>query len=433
MATNTTSPNMGLTIPTVGLEAGPTYATDINNSLTRIDGHDHTPGNGVQLTQTSVNITGNYDFNGFFATSVGALTLSPQASAPGANTVYESSAGDLWYDNAVGVSVQITSGNSIAGAAGSIAGLTSPASASYSSVTGTFYWRANSSTPIAANMDIGALLLRNTTPNSTYAVTLRPPAALTTNYPLILPTQPGIPSFLTMTSDGTMTANIPIAGGLTAGNISPTAGILGTQLASATITGSNIASNTIPATSIVSNSITAAQIANASIFTTQIANDTILDANINSNAGIEHSKLAPMSVTANGSSGSFNYFYSGGGVSAPQFIPNASITITCYGGCVFFSLVPDTSSNPSINGFVSASGPNTYPTATSAGSIQYYRNGTLIGQTPLVIGTFYSPTSFSTVDFTQTAGNITYAIAITVASGYTVSVHNCSIYGYELR
>jgi len=77
----TISPNMSLIIPGVGNELGPTYASDINNSLSIIDGHNHTPGNGVQIPPAGLNINSNLPFLGNSATQLLSANFNSQASA----------------------------------------------------------------------------------------------------------------------------------------------------------------------------------------------------------------------------------------------------------------------------------------------------------------------------------------------------------------
>lgn len=207
----TVSPNMNLPIPDVGIEPGPDYADDVNNALTLVDQHDHTSGNGVQITPSGLNINANLEFNSNFATQLAGLTLTAQLSTPGNGTVYESGV-DLYYVDGLGNNIAITANGGVAGTPGSIANLTSPASASYVSGSSTFVWQSN--TNIAANMDCGSVLLRNLSPNSTYAVTLSPPAALSQDQTVTFPNNPASTGFVTMTTSGTLSAATSLTGGI---------------------------------------------------------------------------------------------------------------------------------------------------------------------------------------------------------------------------
>lgn len=236
------SPNMNLPVPTVGTEPGPQFAQDVNNSLNIVDSHTHAPGSGVPITPDAMNINTTLSFNGNFAIDMAGITLTAQSMTPSINTIYQSGV-DLFFVDGLGNNIQITANGGIAGTPGSISNLTPPASASYVSGSSKFVWQSN--TNIAADMDFGAAIMRNTSPNSTFAMTLQPPASLAADYTLTLPIPPASgpstsPAFMTMASTGTMSTSIPVSKGITASNIadgtitttqiSPTAGILGSQL-----------------------------------------------------------------------------------------------------------------------------------------------------------------------------------------------------------
>lgn len=250
------SANMGLPIPVVGNEIGPNYAIDINNALTLVDTHDHSPGKGVLITPNGLNINAALTMNGNFLTNVAGVTLLAQGSTPVNGTVYISGT-DLYVTDLLGNNVRITQSGGIAGSPGSISNLTSPASAAYVAGSKTFVWQSN--TNIAANLDAASLLLRNISPNSTYAITLQPPAALSSNYSLTLPAIPGSNLFMTLDTSGNFGTASNISGtqiaaasltgaqlsasaNIAGSQLSASAGIVGTQLASATVAVSNMAS-----------------------------------------------------------------------------------------------------------------------------------------------------------------------------------------------
>lgn len=195
----TITPNMNLIVPTVGNEPGPDYGTDINSSLGIIDQHTHAAGSGVQITPAGININSALPFGGNFATGIAGLTLTAQSGTPAINTIYESGV-DLYFVDGNGNNVRMTQSGAVAGTPGSISNLVAPASASYVAVSSTFVWQSGAN--IAANMDAGSLLLRNLSPNSTFAVTIDPPAALSSNYSITLPTLPAATSIMTMSAAG---------------------------------------------------------------------------------------------------------------------------------------------------------------------------------------------------------------------------------------
>lgn len=264
MANYTISPNMQLPIPIAGQETGPQYATDINNALTVIDSHTHLPGSGVAITPDAININSDLTFN---ASNSGINMFSSQfasqASALGStvsNAVYVV-AGNLFYNNSAGTPVQITSGSSVVGSAGTITGLPSgTASASYAS--GTFVWQQSTNT--SATMDAGNYILRNETAGS-YGLTLQPPN-LISDFTLTLPTIPTpYPALISMDTSGNMAAFVTWQGftiGVDTDNtlMVNNGSITGSKIAAGTITGSNIAAGTIARTNIGNNQIESAQI-----------------------------------------------------------------------------------------------------------------------------------------------------------------------------
>lgn len=205
MANETNTPNMGLPVPGVGVTDGPDYATDINTSLTIIDQHSHVSGSGVPITPSAININADFTQNNNNLTQIRTSRYYPQTAALALASdilcLYVVAA-DLYYNDASGNQVRITSGGSVAGAAGTITGLPSgTASASYA--TSTFVFQAATST--AANIDGGSYLLRNSTPSSN-ALTLSPPSAMGSNYSIVLPALPATEKFVSLDAVGNMTA-----------------------------------------------------------------------------------------------------------------------------------------------------------------------------------------------------------------------------------
>jgi hypothetical protein len=270
---------MNLIIPGVGTEPGPDYATDINNSLTLIDQHDHTSGYGVPITPAGLNINAILPINNNIINNIKGLQLTAQPSASSTNgTISVTSGGDLYYTNYNGAPVPITNGNSIAGSPGSISGLSAPAGAAYSG--GVFTWTANGT--IRADMDFRSATFRNNTAGS-FGMTIAPPASLTADYTLVMPLKPAsATSFLTIDTSGNITPGAAVLGALTTANLSASAGILGSQIATNTITTSNIS---------LTAGITGGQIASNTITGSNIQTSTITNSNISSSAAIVGTKL----------------------------------------------------------------------------------------------------------------------------------------------
>jgi hypothetical protein len=117
MANYTTSPNMSLVIPTVGAEPGPLYATDVNASLTILDGHNHSPGSGVQITPSGLNISSNLSLQGNSITATNSVifqVLPAPLSTSLINQIYDSS-GNLYFNDGLGNQIAITANGAVAG------------------------------------------------------------------------------------------------------------------------------------------------------------------------------------------------------------------------------------------------------------------------------------------------------------------------------
>jgi hypothetical protein len=214
---NTISPNMNLVIPGVGTEAGPTYAQDVNASLTLIDQHDHSIGEGVQITPAGMNINVNLPFNSnsaisllnavFVTQSTATTTLQALSVAPGSESP---AIQDLWYTDSAGNKVQITSGGELAPVTASVEGIT------YAS--GTFSFKDTQSflptTP--ANLDAGSITIHPTTALTTQGVQLNLPSGLPPSvYDLQLPLIPANISFLTIDTSGNISGTVSETQGIT--------------------------------------------------------------------------------------------------------------------------------------------------------------------------------------------------------------------------
>lgn len=218
---STTTPNMSLIVPTVGQEPGPAWANEINGDLGILDQHNHSSGQGVQITPNGLNINTDLSINDNNLTFVKtvrfqALSSTLAGMAPNLGVIYVAG-NELVYNDIAGNVVPITNNGSVNAGAGSITGLPSgTASASYSSLNQTFTWQSATSTP--ANMDFASAILRNLSSGSK-GLTLNPPSAMAADIVETLPTPPAVSSFMTMDNAGNMGVAIPISKGLTNSNI----------------------------------------------------------------------------------------------------------------------------------------------------------------------------------------------------------------------
>jgi hypothetical protein len=213
---STTTTNMLLTVPGVTTEPGPEYASQINGDLNIIDAHDHSTGKGVPVTPGGININANLPFNGNNAVTLRSTRFqaqgNPLTSTASSDIGCTYVAGvDLYYNDLSGNQIRLTQGGGVAGAAGSITNLVSPASAEYVSASSKFVWQSDSN--IAADMDFRSAILRNSSAGS-FGVTLMAPT-LANNYSLTLPTIPGSTNFMTLDASGNMGATITVANGIT--------------------------------------------------------------------------------------------------------------------------------------------------------------------------------------------------------------------------
>lgn len=135
-----TTPNMGLSLPTVGVTAGPAWATLVNAAFTTIDSHDHTTGKGVQIVPSALNINTNLGFQSNYATALGAATFSALGSsllgASNYGSVYELVT-DLAFLDGGGNTIRLTSGGNLNTAAFGNNSITASKIASGVAATGT--------------------------------------------------------------------------------------------------------------------------------------------------------------------------------------------------------------------------------------------------------------------------------------------------------
>lgn len=206
MPGESTSPNMSLILPGVGITIGPTWASDLNASLTILDGHNHSPGSGVPVTPSGLDISTDLTMKNNNLIGIKSLRLQIQGSplSGGSDlTCLYSSGVDLYFNDGSGNQVRITQGGGVAGSPGSIGSLSSPASATYVSGSQTFVWQSAASTP--ANMDGASFIFRNLTASSK-GLTLAPPNAMASDYSLTLPSLPASTKIMSLDASGTIAA-----------------------------------------------------------------------------------------------------------------------------------------------------------------------------------------------------------------------------------
>lgn len=414
MSTSNT-PNMNLILPGVASEPGPDYAQEINNDLQTLDAHDHSPGKGTTVPTSGLNINATLTFNNNFATGLAGLTLVAQGSTPVNSTVYRSGV-DLYFVDGLGHNIPITANGSVAGATGNIANLASPASATYVSVSSTFVWQSNTS--IAAHMDCGSVIMRNLSPNSTYALTLQPPSGLSSNYAITLPFLPASAKVMSINSSGTVATGV--AGTVDSTDLA-TDSVITVKIADLNVTAAKIADLTITTAKIADLNVTSAKIDDLAISTAKLADNAVVSTKI-LNAAVVTSKLADSAVTpvkmaaynlaASVSCGTF--------AGATGQVTSLSLTITVSGlRPVYIALQPDATTTPSY--IVSNA------TALGQGQLFITRDGGQVWTIDTFVG---SNPQLSFID-TPSAGLRTYTARVTGAGAIT-TVNHMLLIAYEL-
>lgn len=246
------SPNMGLPVPVVGQEPGPDWANDINACLGTLDQHDHSPGQGDQITPAGLNINSDLPINSNNLTLVKTINFAAQVStlaglSPNLGCLYVAG-NELVYNDEAGNVVAITHNGVVNAGAGTITGLPSgTASASYQPLSETFLFQSATLTP--ANLDAGSIVLRNILPSS-HSLTLNPQNAMASDYSITLPAANGSgnTAFLTYDTSNNIGVGPSTSQGITASNIANKT-ITAAQIADHTITSLQLATSvgTVPA------------------------------------------------------------------------------------------------------------------------------------------------------------------------------------------
>lgn len=384
MANYTLTPNMNLIQPTPLIQSAPLWATQLNSSLLTVDGHNHSPGQGVLIDPSGLNINLDLSFNQNSAVGVNTVTFFNNPSSLSSSfqgCVYEAG-GNFYFNNSAGTAVQITSGSSVVGSSGTITGMTgTTASVVFSSGTGVFTFQQATST--AGNLDIGSLIIRYPgsypSPSGNY-ISIQAPTSLASGYVITLPALPAQTNVSTLSAMGVMS--------------SVTWDAVGSNMTS---TGANAIAATMTATG-----------ANAIQATTTRATGT--------SVGIGGVAISP----------SCGMFFTTSSLLTP--ITNLSVTIVTSGRPVFIGLQSDGSS---INqpGFIGCT------ISTGATEITLYRGSTAISSEAVSGGSTDFGSSPGQINFVDVvaAGTYTYtARAAGLGGGGTFVVFYTTLVAYEL-
>jgi hypothetical protein len=202
MADYTISPNMGLSVPAVGVDPSPDWANNLNASLSILDGHNHGPGSGVQITPDGININADLAFQTYNAISLRSARFTPQSAPLSLPTdldcLYVSGV-DLYYNDGNGNQVKITSGGAVNATSSGI----SSGTATASFVAGVLVVDSAANTP--ANIQAGSVLIGNNVAASNF-VTVSAPNSLASSYGITLPLLPASNLPVSVNASGVMSA-----------------------------------------------------------------------------------------------------------------------------------------------------------------------------------------------------------------------------------
>ena len=112
-----TTPNMGLTYPTVSVTPGPDWATLLNAAIVALDAHTHAPGAGPRVPTAGLNVNADLPLNDYRLTGVKSLTISG-VSVYASPRSLSTDGTDLWFVDGASNLIRLTVGGglNIAGA-----------------------------------------------------------------------------------------------------------------------------------------------------------------------------------------------------------------------------------------------------------------------------------------------------------------------------
>jgi len=115
------TPNMNMDLPTPGADEN-VWDDKINASLDIVDTHDHTPGKGIPVPSTAVEVIQDFSVASNSVIDINKTQFEPNSAVltgtSNQRAVYAVD-NDLYYTNGSGVAVQITDGSSLATAVAS--------------------------------------------------------------------------------------------------------------------------------------------------------------------------------------------------------------------------------------------------------------------------------------------------------------------------
>lgn len=208
---------MGLTEPAIGVSLSPQWAQLLNADMGIIDEHNHTPGSGVQIPPSGLNINADLTFQGNNILALNSAVFNGAVAGTPANLSIYSDGTNLFFKDINGNAVQLTKNGGPNTSAGNIQGLpstpTGGAGIQWINAQSTFNFSNDAGTG-QASVDVASVTLRYPgtypTPTGNY-IQLQAPTTLATGYAMTLPaTLPAATGVLQVSSSGTVTNNIRI-------------------------------------------------------------------------------------------------------------------------------------------------------------------------------------------------------------------------------
>jgi len=393
MPTTFTTPLMNLVLPTVGPsgQVGPTYATNLNVALERVDAHNHTSGNGQPLTQGAFNITGDLELNGNDLIEVAATLYESKALVTAQLSAVYVVGGNLYFNNSAGVAIQITAGSGInLTSLGTIGGdySTSTASVIYTDATKLFLFKQSPTQ--TANLACGPIFIYENTVASNFTK-IENPVGLAANRTITLPASfPGSTLPMKLSASGAMSISQIVTADITDANV----------------TLAKMAVASVGTANIVDAAVTTVKILDANVTTAKIADGAVTPA-----------KRAALGQQISAGSGLYTITNSS---TTYIDVTNLSVTITTTGRPIFVGLIADVAE------------PNGQIFTSSSARLRFVRGSTDLGSYPMDVNGVPAST-YSTVDVVA-AGTYTYKLQTANSSGGSITrtVNGAKLVVYEL-
>jgi hypothetical protein len=214
---------MSLRLPTPGVTqrlgvapAGESWLELLNAALVALDAHSHAPGYGRPVPSSGLNVNADLPFGGYNATALRSTRYTDQGSALSAPVDIRCTfvaGGELYYRDAAGNTIKLTSGGALnAATVGGIGGdyATSGASLAYASASQLFSFEAIAG--VKAGIAAGPLQLFDPVALGK-KVTIGAPSGLAADYAMTLPgALPASTKILTLSSVGAVAAAYDLDG-----------------------------------------------------------------------------------------------------------------------------------------------------------------------------------------------------------------------------